>query len=1341
MGLASCGGGGGGLTPDLGYNRDSSWPGHEWSAAVTSGEFAVVAVDETERQVDPLTAQLELSVDELSAGPRVTISASDLAGGDHAFLHLRYDAQSVRPVATSLSPGLDDEAVFLGITSQPGVVVLGLASIGGDPLPAGVQELCEVEFAPGAFAGNRHVSKVSDNPVTDLHFSASAVGTLNWTYSCKGDYDQNSEVNVADLTPIGVYFQANTSSPNWQAAQVADGDENGFITVSDLTPIGVNFLERLTAYQIQGGASEAGPFAGDATVAHNTGVAPDGGGFLQFSYEVPAPVEGAWYVVWAVDGTQVAGEHSNAAQYTANPTLAAPRNLSAVLDGDHIQLNWDAPSGAFPDGYEAYVSSLANLTDAIKMHSGILSGTTYDVPVVFSPDTEHYFGVKAIYGTERSAYSNVAHYTPGASDAPTNLLAVRDNDHVALSWDAPSGQVPDGYNAYRGSDGAMSDALQINTAMISGETFNVPLIFSPDDPHYFAVTAIYGTVESDYSNIFHYDPSAETDPPTWTGGGTGIKSVAPGASSVTVEWYEATDNESPPVTYLVYYEEEASFSWETAATKEVAAPDLSTVIGALTNNVTYEFGVRARDSLGNTDSNTNTLTATPVPGGVPVDSGVWQTSELVDDGGTIPKQEVGWFPDVEVKSDGTIGIAHYNNSLQDLMYTEKPSGGSWTTVTVDSESDTGLWPDLEFSPVTGEPCIAYHHAGAQADGDEALVYAEYNGSTWELTNIDTEGDVGAFASLEFDPADNRPAISYWNASAFDCKYAKFNGSSWDRSVVFNGSFDPNIQANMTGAFTSLAFNPTTGYPAVAFNRTEYDAITQYSAYYAEYNGSSWTSEFVDGGELGDELDINMAGWETNLAFTPAGVPYVSHYDLGVNAVRVADKGPGGWAGTAVGEFNFFQDQLWLATDIEWNGSAMGYAYYDSSNGNGCYGEGLGDGLPFESGIGAMPSLCITADGKRHVAYYDQDNQELRYSYSSDGSIWHSELASAVTGGTRDVGSEASLAYHPTAGYPLISYYDATDTALKFADKMPESWRKEIVANTGYEGMDSALTITPTGTAMIGYYSIAQDASEISVNVAKGSFGAWSFEEVMASNTTEGGDAIGPFTTIAYNPSSDAGDLVFANSTRSALMFAEGTTGGSYNTEDIETFGIPQSCSLANNPGTLRPGVAYQRTINEDLYYAERGGGGEWTRQPVDSNAGVGFSPSLCYSEVDGTPWISYYDANFARLKVAYYDTDAWAFVTIPAPDSSADYGNFSSIAWHPAHDRPAVAFYDSAAGKLWYVFIGTPLAPQAAVEVTGGVNLEGAYCSLRFSPDSEQPGIAYQDVTNGDLRYVERHAE
>ena len=62
-----------------------------------------------------------------------------------------------------------------------------------------------------------------------------------------------------------------------------------------------------------------------------------------------------------------------------------------------------------------------------------------------------------------------------------------------------------------------------------------------------------GPAESEFSNIYHYDPNAEADAPTWDIAGEGIHTANPGDMLVSIEWYEATDAESPPVTYLVYY--------------------------------------------------------------------------------------------------------------------------------------------------------------------------------------------------------------------------------------------------------------------------------------------------------------------------------------------------------------------------------------------------------------------------------------------------------------------------------------------------------------------------------------------------------------------------------------------------------------------------------------------------------------------------------------------------------------------------------------------------------------------------------------------------------------------
>ncbi|MBN2080924.1 fibronectin type III domain-containing protein [bacterium] len=1340
---AACGGGGTALlAPDLADTR--AWPEHGWSGAATSGDYAVVAVDATERSIDPLTENLELRV--TADTGVVEIAATAMAPADHAYLHLRYDAAAVHPVATSVAPELAERTVFLGITSKPGVVVLGLAARGGGEVLGGATPLATVEFAPGAVSASRGISAVSATTVDDLRFNFDTPYRLEWSYACKGDYNQDSEVGVADLTPIGIHYLKTSESADWQAAQVADGNEDLHVTVNDLTPIGQNYLTGVTEYLVQGGASATGPFAGTDSVAQSTGALPAAGGYKRYSYDLAAPVEGAWYVVRAVQFGSEASGYSNAAQYSATPSYNPPRNLSAVRDGDHVQLNWDAPSGTIPDSYTAYIGSTPSMDTAIKMHADVITGTTYNVPTLFDPDADHYFGVRAVYGSELSAYSNITLYQAGGSDAPSGLTAVRSGDHLDLSWTAPSGQLPDGYNAYRASDAGMSDALMISSSLITGTTWSAPALISPDSAHYLAVTALYGTVESAYSNVYYFDPDAETDPPTWTGGGTGIKAVTPGTAQVLVEWYEATDAESPPVTYLVYWDEAGDFDWGTANVETVNAPALTTTVGGLVNNTDYMFGVRCRDSLGNQDANTETLIATPIAGGIPIDTGVWQASELVDDGGTMPKQDVGWHSDIAVKSDGTIGIAHYNNSLQDMMYSEKASGSlNWTTVTVKSEADTGLYCDLEFNPTTGYPCIAFHHAGAQTDGDEALVYAEYNGTTWELTDVDTNGDTGVFPSLEFDPADDYPAIAYWNSTAHDVRYAKFNGTSWDNTLAVNGNEDG---FGMSGSFTSLEFNPVTGYPGISFMKglPAISMIPQLAAAYASYDGSIWTHEVADGGSQAP--DLMFAGWESNLTISDDGRPYIIHYDIAADIVAgfpadvwVADKGATDWGSGSVGEYNPNADELQRQTDIEWYGGTFHYVYAHASSGGVAYGAGYGSGSTIDGSIGSLPSLDIDGSGNLHVSYYDSANQELKYATSSNGADWDTEVACSMSGGNRDVGAMASLGYHPTSDYPMMSYYDATQTALKFADKQTGNWRKEIVANDGYDGTDSALDVDSSGTAYIGYFSLNDAADGGAVKVALGSYGSWSFEEVGSYTIGIDDEAFGQYATMALN--NGVPSLVYQNGTNRTLDFAEGIGGGSYDVNTIDSVGIPQVSSLQFNPTNLLPGVAYQRSLSEDLCYASRSGGGAWTVETVDTNSGVGYHPSLCYSTVDGTPWISYYDSTLGRLKAVYYDSVGtnWEFVTIAAPDGSADYGLFSSMTWHPQHNRPAVAFYDSDAGKLWYVFIGSPSAPQAAVEVAGGVNLEGAHCSLRFNPDTMQPGIAYQDVTNGDLRYVERHAE
>jgi hypothetical protein len=76
-----------------------------------------------------------------------------------------------------------------------------------------------------------------------------------------------------------------------------------------------------------------------------------------------------------------------------------------------------------------------------------------------------------------------------------------------------------------------------------------------------------------------------------------------------------------------------------------------------------------------------------------------------------------------------------------------------------------MYTSLAFTP-EGHPAISYYDS---TKGD--LKYAEYDGGAWQLSAVDTNGDVGMCTSLAFTSA-GRPAISYSDSTAYDLKYAE-----------------------------------------------------------------------------------------------------------------------------------------------------------------------------------------------------------------------------------------------------------------------------------------------------------------------------------------------------------------------------------------------------------------------------------------------------------------------------------------------------------------------------------------------------------------------------------------
>lgn len=134
---------------------------------------------------------------------------------------------------------------------------------------------------------------------------------------------------------------------------------------------------------------------------------------------------------------------------------------------------------------------------------------------------------------------------------------------------------------------------------------------------------------------------------------------------------------------------------------------------------------------------------------------------------------------------------------------QTPSG--WFTETV-APGNTVDYPSLALDK-HNRPHIAWYDAIEQD-----LRYAAFDGSTWQVTTLDSEGSVGLYPSLAVDPL-GRVYIAYYDGSNADLKYAVFDGQSWTTTTL--------LSEGDVGSYSQLVM-PYAGYPAIAY----YDATAR-----------------------------------------------------------------------------------------------------------------------------------------------------------------------------------------------------------------------------------------------------------------------------------------------------------------------------------------------------------------------------------------------------------------------------------------------------------------------------------------------------------------------------------
>ncbi len=301
--------------------------------------------------------------------------------------------------------------------------------------------------------------------------------------------------------------------------------------------------------------------------------------------------------------------------------------------------------------------------------------------------------------------------------------------------------------------------------------------------------------------------------------------------------------------------------------------------------------------------------------------------------------------------------------------------------------------------------------------DGVLKYASsLNNWVPEVVDIGHHGNTGTgmHCSLAYDQY-GLPGISYMENNYYPSgalKYAHFNGVSWD-TVTVDG--DPAYDHDV-GSYTSLAYDPVSGYPAISYHDNENDVLL-----FVKCDGNGWGNPYWWDDEPG-------AGHGTALAFNSSGTPWIAYWmgDL-VNELRLN--------GTWISNGGEYPD---LVID-ESNHQVLSY----KTSGGVKYARWTGSYWDMQDvdDVGTHTSVADTRFGDG-ISYFHNGEYQIRYAHNVGGSNWEiEELYDGIGSGA----GHTSLASDPW-GFPVMSFNTGyPDYSLMIA------WQWGLIPAPGLKG--------------------------------------------------------------------------------------------------------------------------------------------------------------------------------------------------------------------------------------------------------------------------------------------------
>jgi len=338
--------------------------------------------------------------------------------------------------------------------------------------------------------------------------------------------------------------------------------------------------------------------------------------------------------VTATDGVGNSTTDSDTLLTLDNTLPPSPTNLVATaLAGGGIQLSWTLPSSEDDVSryniYRALTSGGQNFSNPLDYVS---KGTATYTDSATTSGTTYYYVVRAqdVAGNTDTNTTEASATASGGTGppAPTNLTATAiAGGSIKLTWTASSPETNVAqYNIYRATSSGGQNYNSSFASVSAGITTYTDTSTTNGQTYYYVVRAqdAAGNIETNTNEVSA--TASGTGPPA----PTNLTAAAIAGGSIRLTW-TASSPETNIAQYNIYRATTSGSQDYSSPLDNVSAGTTTYTDTTTTDGVTYYYVVRAQDSIGNIETNTNEASATADATAPPAPTNLTATA-ITDDG-------------------------------------------------------------------------------------------------------------------------------------------------------------------------------------------------------------------------------------------------------------------------------------------------------------------------------------------------------------------------------------------------------------------------------------------------------------------------------------------------------------------------------------------------------------------------------------------------------------------------------------------------------------------------------------------------------------------------------------